>query len=167
MRYNSILSFVGTALPLTTAHVLRREAQSNKAASSNNTIQACLSASNAPITTSSSSDWSDDIRPYNTRVQFTPAIIVTATDASHVQAAVKCGVQLGYKVTARGGGHSYSSSGFGGENGHVVVRLDEMFSVKLNADNTATVQAGARLGHVATELFNQGGRAISHGSCPG
>ncbi|KDN64270.1 putative FAD binding domain-containing protein [Colletotrichum sublineola] len=134
---------------------------------SGNDIQACLDAASAPITTSSSSNWTDDIRPYNTRVQFTPALVVTATDASHVQAAVKCASQYDKRVTAHGGGHSYSSSGLGGENGHVVVRLDEMFGVTLNADNTATVQAGARLGHVAKTLLDRGGRAISHGSCPG
>ncbi|KAK2058252.1 FAD binding domain-containing protein [Colletotrichum caudatum] len=80
-------------------------------------IQACLSAANTPIITSSSPDWIGDIRAYNARVQFTPALV--------------------------------------------------MFGVTLNADNTATVQAGARLGHVATTLLDQGGRAISHGSCPG
>ncbi|GKT97103.1 glucooligosaccharide oxidase [Colletotrichum tofieldiae] len=167
MRFNSILSLAVTALPLTAAKPLPADAQDSKAGNSSNTIQACLNAANAPIATSSSSDWSENIRPYNARVQFTPALVVTATDASHVQAAVKCASQYGKSVTARGGGHSYSSSGLGGENGHVVVRLDKMFSVTLNADNTATVQAGARLGHVATTLFNQGGRAISHGSCPG
>ncbi|KAK1975186.1 FAD binding domain-containing protein [Colletotrichum cereale] len=164
MRFNSILSLAVTALPLTAANPLPADAQSSKAGNSSNNIQACLNAANAPITTSSSSDWTDDIRPYNARVQFTPALVVTATDASHVQAAVKCASQYGKSVTARGGGHSYSSSGLVGENGHVVVRLDEMFGVTLNADNTATVQAGARLGHVATALFDQGGRAISHGS---
>ncbi|WQF86886.1 Putative berberine/berberine, FAD-binding domain, PCMH-type, FAD-binding, type PCMH, subdomain 2 [Colletotrichum destructivum] len=167
MRFTSTLSWAAAALPLTSAKPFPQTAQAAKAGNSSNTIQACLSAANAPVTVSSSSDWSEDIRPYNARVQFTPALVVAATDASHVQAAVRCASQYGKTVTARGGGHSYSSSGLGGENGHVVVRLDEMFGVTLNADSTATVQAGARLGHVATELFKQGGRAISHGSCPG
>ncbi|GKT42885.1 FAD-linked oxidoreductase sorD [Colletotrichum spaethianum] len=167
MRISSILSLAVTALPLTVANPLPADAQNSKTRNSINNIQGCLNAANVPIATTSSSDWSEDIRPYNARVQFTPALVVTATNASHVQAAVKCASQYGKKITARGGGHSYSSSGLGGEDGHVVVRLDEMFGVTLNGDNTATVQAGARLGHVATELFDQGGRAISHGSCPG
>ncbi|KAK1773163.1 hypothetical protein QBC45DRAFT_102386 [Copromyces sp. CBS 386.78] len=33
--------------------------------------------------------------------------------------------------------------------------------------NVADVQAGARLEHVATELYKQGKRAFSHGTCPG
>ncbi|OLN85416.1 Flavin-dependent oxidoreductase FOX4 [Colletotrichum chlorophyti] len=162
MRSSFILSLVATALPLTAANPLPQQSTSKP-----KDIQSCLNAAKVPITVQSSADWSADIRPYNTRLAYTPSIVVTATDPKHVQDTVKCGFALGLKVTARGGGHSYSSSGLGGENNHVVIRLDEMFAVKLNSDNTATIQAGARLGHVAIELFNQGGRAISHGSCPG
>ncbi|KAK2046227.1 FAD binding domain-containing protein [Colletotrichum somersetense] len=162
MRFNHILSLAVTAVLLAAANPLPEDAQNT--GNSNNSIQACLSAAKTPIITSSSSGWIGDIRAYNARVQLTPALVVTATNASHVQAAVKCASQYGTRVTALGGGHSYSSSGFGGENGHVVVRLDEMFGVTLNADNTTTVQAGARLGHIATTLFDQGARAISHGS---
>ncbi|KAK1462396.1 FAD binding domain-containing protein [Colletotrichum cuscutae] len=165
MWSNIILSLALGSIHSTVAKPLPEAA--TKPGTSNNTVQGCLNAAKAPVAVSSSSDWSDDIRPYNSRLQYTPAVVVTATDVSHVQAAVKCGVQYNLKVTARGGGHSYSSAGLGGENGHVVVWLDEMYGVMLNSDNTATVQAGARLGHIATELFNQGGRAISHGSCPG
>ncbi|KAL0935645.1 glucooligosaccharide oxidase [Colletotrichum truncatum] len=166
MRSQLILSLAAAAIPLCAANPLPQDVNA-QSKSSKNTLQGCLNAAKAPISTQSSADWSDGVRPYNLRVQFTPAAIVTATDPSHVQAAVKCGAQYGYKVTGRGGGHSYSSAGFGGENGHVVVQLNQMYSVKLQSDNTAIVQAGARLGHVATELYNQGKRAISHGSCPG
>ncbi|EFQ33608.1 FAD binding domain-containing protein [Colletotrichum graminicola M1.001] len=165
MRFNCIHSLIaGTALPLGTANPLSAHAQNGKTGNSSDNIQACLNAANIPIIISSSSDWTSDIRPYNARVLFTPALVVSAANERHVQAAVRCASQYGKSVTALGGGHSYSSSGFGGEDGHVVVRLDEMFGVTLNADNTATVQAGARLGHVATSLLNEGGRAISHGS---
>ncbi|OHF01593.1 FAD binding domain-containing protein [Colletotrichum orchidophilum] len=165
MRSNIILSLAVGSLPLAGSNPLPEAA--SKPGTSNNTVQGCLNAAKAPVSVPSSSDWSDDIRPYNSRLQYTPAVVVTATDVSHVQAAVKCGAQYNLRVTARGGGHSYSSAGLGGENGHVVVWMDEMYEVTLNSDNTATVQAGARLGHIATELFDQGGRAISHGSCPG
>ncbi|KAF6796356.1 glucooligosaccharide oxidase [Colletotrichum sojae] len=169
MRYSAILS-LATAISIVRlgagANPLPQDATPNSRVSKN-TLAGCLQAAKAPLTTSSSADWADQTRPYNARVSFAPAAVVIATEAGHVQAAVRCGAQYGYKVTGRGGGHSYSSSGMGGENGHVVVRLDQMYAVTLQADNTAVVQAGARLGHVATELLNQGGRAISHGSCPG
>lgn len=165
--WSSVFLYLATAtIPFCAANPLPQDVSTSSKVSKN-TLQGCLNAAKAPISTQSSGDWSTQSSPYNTRIAFTPAIIVVATDPSHVQAAVKCGSQYGYKVTGRGGGHSYSSSGFGGENGHVMVQLDMMYAVTLQSDNTAVVQAGARLGHVATELFNQGGRAISHGSCPG
>ncbi|KAF9872493.1 FAD binding domain-containing protein [Colletotrichum karsti] len=167
MRSHTILSLATAAIiPLSAANPVPQDVNIN-AKVSKNSLQGCLNAAKAPISVQSSPNWSDQSRPFNLRVAFTPAVIIVATDPSHVQAAVKCGAQYGYKVTGRGGGHGYSSAGFGGENGHVVVQLDQMYKVTLQDDSTAIVQAGARLGHVATELFNQGGRAISHGSCPG
>ncbi|KAK1991665.1 FAD binding domain-containing protein [Colletotrichum falcatum] len=164
MLFDLVFSLAAAALLRAAASPLAADARNSKTGNSSDNVQACLYAENAPISTASSLEWADSIRPYNARVQFTPALVVTATDAGHVQAAVRCASRYGKTVTARGGGHSYSSSGLGGEDGHVVVRLDEMFGVTLNADKTATVQAGARLGHVAATLFGQGGRAISHGS---
>lgn len=73
----------------------------------------------------------------------------------------------GLKVSARGGGHSYTSLGLGGENDHLVVDLTHMNSISVDTNTyIATVEAGARLGDVARKLFDNGGRAISHGSCP-
>lgn len=49
-----------------------------------------------------------------------------------------------------------------------MVDLTHMNSVTVDKNTKiATVEAGARLGHVASELLRQGGRAIAHGSCPG
>ena len=43
-----------------------------------------------------------------------------------------------------------------------------MYAVTLNSStNIAVVQAGARLGHVITQLDSQGKRAFSTGTCPG
>lgn len=57
---------------------------------------------------------------FNTRVQYTPVAVAAPVKIPQIQAAVKCGVQSGVKVTAKGGGHSYASFGLGGENGHLV-----------------------------------------------
>ncbi len=49
-----------------------------------------------------------------------------------------------------------------------MIELDRMNKVTLDTTtNVATIQAGARLGHVFTNLNRQGRRAISHGTCPG
>jgi FAD/FMN-containing dehydrogenase len=131
-------------------------------------IDDCLTKAAVPVDKAGSANWTADIKPFNSRLQYTPAAVAVPVTIPQIQAAVNCGRTVGLKVTAKGGGHSYASSGLGGENGHLVIELDRMFNVTLNkTTNVATVQPGARLGHVANELFKQGGRAISAGTCPG
>ena len=131
-------------------------------------IDDCLTKASVPVDKAGSTTWNADIKPFNSRLQYTPAAVAVPVTIPQIQAAVNCGRTTGIKVTAKGGGHSYASSGLGGENGHLVIQLDRMFNVTLNkTTNIATIQPGARLGHVANELFKQGGRAISAGTCPG
>ncbi|CAJ2510423.1 Uu.00g051260.m01.CDS01 [Anthostomella pinea] len=131
-------------------------------------LEDCLSTTNTTIDVAGSDDWVSDVKPFNTRLPFTPEVIAVPTTVEQIQNAIACGSELEYKVTPKSGGHSYASLGLGGEDGHLVIELDRMFAVTLdNETNVATVEPGARLGHVATELYNQGGRAISHGTCPG
>ncbi|PSR97440.1 FAD binding domain-containing protein [Coniella lustricola] len=113
-------------------------------------------------------DWAKQGKAYNIRHPAVPAIIVFAENIQHIQDAVVSGVLAGLKVTARCGGHSYASLGHGGEDNHLVVDITAMNDVSVDpVTHIATVGAGARLGHVASELYRQGGRAIAHGSCPG
>lgn len=131
-------------------------------------IDDCLAAAKVPVDTPGSDDWKLDANPFNQRLRYTPAAIAAPTNVQHIQAAVSCAAKVGIKVTPKSGGHSYASFGLGGEDGHVVVQLDRMDNVTLDsATQVATVQPGARLGHVATVLYNQGKRAFSHGTCPG
>jgi FAD/FMN-containing dehydrogenase len=131
-------------------------------------IDDCLTKNLVPVDKAGSTNWTADITPFNSRLQYTPAAVAVPVTIPQIQAAVNCGRTVGLKVTAKGGGHSYASSGLGGENGHLVIELDRMFNVTLNkTTNIAVVQPGARLGHVANELFKQGGRAVSAGTCPG
>lgn len=44
--------------------------------------------------------------------------------------------------------------------------MSMMKSITLNPDYTAVVQTGNHLGNLALTIFNEGGRALPHGSCP-
>ncbi|KAK3374823.1 hypothetical protein B0H63DRAFT_437697 [Podospora didyma] len=128
----------------------------------------CLKTAGVPANAQNSNDWKADVNPFNQRLKYTPVAIAVPTTVEHIQGAVSCGAKLGVKVSAKSGGHSYASFGLGGENGHLVVELDRMNKVTYDsATQVATVQSGARLGHVATTLYNLGKRAFSHGTCPG
>jgi FAD/FMN-containing dehydrogenase len=131
-------------------------------------IDDCLSSAGVPTDAQGSTAWTQDVAPFNQRVPYTPVAIVVPSTVAHVQAAVSCATKVGVKVNPKSGGHSYASFGLGGEDGHLVVELDRLNTVTVDpTTKVATIQAGARLGHVATALYNQGTRAISHGTCPG
>ncbi|KAK3302736.1 FAD linked oxidase-like protein [Chaetomium strumarium] len=128
----------------------------------------CLQSAKVPVSARNSAEWKQDARPFNQRLPYTPAAIAVPTTVEHIQAAVSCAAKVGVKVNAKSGGHSYASFGLGGEDGHLVVELDRMYNVTLDPQtNIATVQPGARLGHIATVLYREGKRAFSHGTCPG
>ncbi|KAF5020130.1 hypothetical protein F66182_7841 [Fusarium sp. NRRL 66182] len=136
-------------------------------ANTSTALNACLAERAVPYVPRNSTQWTQEARPYNLRLAYIPAAIVIPTTTEHIQDAVRCGSLHGVRVSARSGGHSYGSFGYGGEDGHLVVVLDAMDRVTLNKDMSCNIQAGARLGHVATELFKLDQRAIPHGTCPG
>ncbi len=128
----------------------------------------CLTKAGVPVDAAGSSDYMLDATPFNLRLNYTPVAVAAVTTAKHVQDAVACARTLGLKANAKCGGHSYASFGLGGEDGHLVVEMSRMNNVVLdNTTGIATAQGGTRLGHFALELYNQGKRGISHGTCPG
>lgn len=128
----------------------------------------CLRDLEIPFIDSTSPTWTAETTAYNLRIPAIPSLIAFAQTPQQVQDAVACGVKAGLKVSARCGNHSYASLGLGGENDHLVVDLTTLNSITVDKNtNVATVGAGVRLGHLATQLHIQGGRAIAHGSCPG
>jgi len=152
-----MLSLIATSVLLTAGRLVAGAA-----------IDDCLSAAKVPVDAKGSTGWNQDVAPFNLRLPYTPTAIAVPTKIEDVQAAVSCAAKLGVKVNPKSGGHSYASFGLGGENGHLVIELDRLYGVTVDrSTNIATVQAGARLGHVATQLYSQGQRAFSHGTCPG
>jgi FAD/FMN-containing dehydrogenase len=125
-------------------------------------IDDCLRDSGVPTSSAST------MTSFNTRLSYRPAAVAVPKTLGNVQAAVVCAKQNKVKISPMSGGHSYASLGLGGEDGHLVINLEQMNSVKLDSGSgEARIQPGARVGHVATELWNQGKKAISHGTCPG
>ncbi|KAI1816625.1 Glucooligosaccharide oxidase [Poronia punctata] len=155
----------GTALPL---GLLVSGTWASGLAFSNSTLAKCLRDAGTIYSTPDLKNWTTFNSPFNERLVFEPAAIAVPETAEQAQKALLCGRQENLKVTPKSGGHSYASLGFGGEDGHLVIQLDRMNAVSVDEEtNIATVEAGTRLGHLALELYDQGKRAISHGTCPG
>ncbi|RDA88387.1 hypothetical protein CP532_5535 [Ophiocordyceps camponoti-leonardi (nom. inval.)] len=131
-------------------------------------LEKCLQSAKVPSYFKDQQQFHSLSRPFNVRLPFTPVVVVTAESTSHVSEAVECASSCGsFKVQARSGGHSYASHSLGGQDGSVVIDLAFLNQVKVNGDTSADVGGGVRLGNLDKALFDQGRRAISHGTCAG
>ncbi|KAI0744336.1 FAD-binding domain-containing protein [Daedaleopsis nitida] len=125
----------------------------------------CLESARLEPVVPGDASYTADTAPFNRRLPWKPAAIVYPKDAKGVSAAVQCGTVHNVKVNARGGGHSYAAYGLGGEDGHLIVSLDDLRHLSISGD-VATIGAGNRLGDVALFLWDNGQRAMAHGTCP-
>ncbi|KAF4581699.1 hypothetical protein EYR40_002715 [Pleurotus pulmonarius] len=126
----------------------------------------CLRTKNITTVSPGSPGFSQDSLNFNRRLPYTPAAIVFPESAQQVSTAILCAAGAGIHVAARSGGHNYGAFSLGGKNGSLVVDLANMNKTAVHADGTASFQTGNRLGDVALTLFNKGGRAMAHGTCP-
>ncbi|KAL9942301.1 hypothetical protein ACHAQF_009075 [Verticillium nonalfalfae] len=105
---------------------------------------------------------------YNLDINLEPAAVTRPESTGDVAAFVKCASENNVKVQARSGGHSYANHGLGGEDGALVIDLENFQHFSMNPDDwQATIGAGHKLHDVTEKLHDNGGRAISHGTCPG
>ncbi|KAF2028534.1 FAD-binding domain-containing protein [Setomelanomma holmii] len=145
-----------------------RASSATPSASSSQSALQCLNGKNVPYKMTSDAGYADLIEPYNTRLPYTPAVVVLPTTNQHVQDAVVCAAQSGLKVQAKSGGHSYASFGLGGKDGSMNINLESLQTIQLDTSSgIVTVGGGVRLGNLADGIWNQGQRALSHGTCPG
>ncbi|KAK6358794.1 hypothetical protein TWF730_008113 [Orbilia blumenaviensis] len=127
----------------------------------------CLSAGKVPMVLQSAANFNQLSSAYNLRLRPRPLVVTLPTTTTHVSDTVKCAKRYRHKVSARGGGHSYSAQGLGGIDGSVVIDLQNFHSVKYDPKTQlAEVGGGARLGNIARQLYDQGKRGIPHGTCP-
>ncbi|PIL28271.1 hypothetical protein GSI_09559 [Ganoderma sinense ZZ0214-1] len=135
-----------------------------KARSSNGLLD-CLERAGLDPVVEGDPEYATEALPFNLRFNWKPAALVYPTDSNGVAAAVKCGSENGVKVNARSGGHSYAAFALGGEDGHLTVSLDHLRHLSLRGDEV-TFGTGNHLGDVALYLWENGQRAMAHGTCP-
>ncbi|EGZ14152.1 hypothetical protein PHYSODRAFT_511802 [Phytophthora sojae] len=104
------------------------------------------------------------------RIDRKPLGVYFASSEEDVVRAVKCSVQSGLAPVPRSGGHSYEV--LSSMDGSLVIDIADMVDVNLVSENKeegsvlATIQAGARLAWVYTELDRLGGYNFNAGTCP-
>jgi FAD/FMN-containing dehydrogenase len=134
------------------------------------TLSGCLSQSRIETLLPTSANFSSAIQPYNLRtgLGWIPTALVLPHTPQEVAAAIRCANKFDIKVAARSGGHSYGAYGLGGQNGSLVIDLQNFNMLSVDPETQiATIGAGVRLGDIATHLYNNGKRALPHGMCGG
>ncbi len=106
---------------------------SNPIDSRQNSLSGCLASKNVPTSLIASSDWSSLISPYNLRLAYTPAAVTLPTTVQQIADSVLCAAGAGVKVQAKSGGHSYASFSSGGQDGSLIVDMQEFNSIYVNS----------------------------------
>lgn len=96
------------------------------------TLTSCLEDNHVNYVTQSSANWTQYSTPFNLRLKYTPNVITIPRSSQGVSNSVKCAAQAGLKVQAKSGGHSYASFSSGGQDGSVIVDLENFNSVKVD-----------------------------------
>lgn len=125
-----------------------------------------LSRKDVPFIRRDDPTWKTYAQTYNQRLYYEPLVIVIPETAQHISDAVVCASDHDIKVQAKCGGHSYASFSNGGADGAMVVHMCNFRSLSVDqVTGIAKVGGGTRLGPLGLAVWEQGRRALAHGTC--
>lgn len=99
---------------------------------------ACLTAGNVPYATPDSPNWTALSTPFNLRLQYDPAVITIPETQDQVSTSIACAAAAGLKVQPKGGGHSYASYSTGGQNGSLVIEMENFSEITVDQSKFST-----------------------------
>lgn len=163
----TFVSILGFCAALSNALPSTHHSNSIIAARQNATLEDCLSSAGVESSFSSSSNWTTDIEAWNSRVSPVPSAVVFPKTEAEVTAALQCAKASNTKVTTLGGNRSFSSMGFGRNDGAMIVNLKYMKVLEYDeATEILTYGGPAMISDVAGFLWNNYSRTLPHGRCP-
>ncbi|CAD6890386.1 unnamed protein product [Tilletia laevis] len=133
------------------------------------TLVSCIYNMGIKVHTPADAEFWNSAQSDNLNYHYLPLAVAFPNATRQVSDCVRCAVQHGgVPVAARSGGHSFSGSGSGGQDGALVIDLAKLDGIVLSEKDMhdAYIGPGARLGDVVKVLWQQGKRAMTHGTCP-
>ncbi|KAG6591052.1 berberine-like protein [Phytophthora cinnamomi] len=142
-------------------------AQSGLAAAAGSAdIGSCLTKAGIANSVPTTSTWTMDTQPWNARVSPVPSAVAFPKTEEEVSAALKCAADGGVKVTTLGGSRSFSSMGFGRNNGALVMNLKNMKVLKYDTSTQLLTYGGpVMISEAASLMWNDYKRTLPHGRC--
>ncbi|KAG6614740.1 berberine-like protein [Phytophthora cinnamomi] len=130
-------------------------------------IGSCLNEAGIENSVPKTSTWSMDIQPWNSRVNPVPSAVAFPKTEEQVSAALKCAADAGVKVTTLGGNRSFSSMGFGRNDGALVMNLKYLKHLKYDTSTGLLSYGGpVMISEAAKYMWEGFKRTLPHGRCP-
>lgn len=133
----------------------------------NASLETCLSAAGIETSLSSSSNWTTDTAAWNSRLSPVPSAVAFPKTEAQVSAVLQCAKESNTKVTTLGGNRSFSSMGFGRNDGALIVNLKNMKVLEYDETTEILTYGGpVMISDAAGLLWNNYNRTLPHGRCP-
>uniref|UniRef100_A0AAV1UN08 FAD-binding PCMH-type domain-containing protein n=1 Tax=Peronospora matthiolae TaxID=2874970 RepID=A0AAV1UN08_9STRA len=130
-------------------------------------IGACLKKAGIENSVPTTSTWTVDTEAWNSRVSPKPSAVAFPKTEEEVSAALKCAAANGVKVTTLGGNRSFSSMGFGRNDGALIMNLKYFKHLAYDASTQLLSYGGPVMISEATNyMWTKCNRTLPHGRCP-
>ncbi|KAH7488806.1 hypothetical protein PRIC1_007039 [Phytophthora ramorum] len=136
------------------------------AAATQNDIGACLDKARIENSLPSTTTWAVDTEAWNSRVSPVPSAVAFPKTEKEVSAALKCAANAGMKVTTLGGNRSFSSMGFGRNDGALIMNLKYLKHLKYDESTELLSYGGPVMISEAANYMWNFTRTLPHGRCP-
>ncbi|ETP29181.1 hypothetical protein F442_21613 [Phytophthora nicotianae P10297] len=130
-------------------------------------IGSCLEKAGIETSLPTTSTWAVDTEAWNSRVSPVPSAVAYPKTEEEVSAALKCAADAGLKVTTLGGNRSFSSMGFGRDDGALIMNLKYLKHLKYDEKTKLLSYGGpVMISEAANYMWSNYSRTLPHGRCP-
>ncbi|EGZ29562.1 hypothetical protein PHYSODRAFT_323077 [Phytophthora sojae] len=130
-------------------------------------VGACLDKAGIENSLPTTSTWKADTEAWNSRVSPVPSAVAFPKNEEEVSAALKCAADAGVKVTTLGGNRSFSSMGFGRNDGALIMNLKHLKHLEYDASTGLLSYGGpVMISEAANYMWSKAKRTLPHGRCP-
>ncbi|KAG6591112.1 Berberine-like protein [Phytophthora cinnamomi] len=130
-------------------------------------VGACLDKAGIENSVPTTSTWKADTEALNSRVSPVPSAVAFPKTEEEVSAALKCAADAGVKVTTLGGNRSFSSMGFGRNDGALIMNLKHFKHMEYDASTGLLSYGGpVMISEAANYMWSKAKRTLPHGRCP-